>query len=183
MVDLQEIERVRANADCLCSPDEVEQAIARLAETITGDLAEANPVLLCVLNGGIIVTGKLLPQLPFLLELDTVHATRYRGKTQGDQLDWLQKPSTPLKGRHVLLLDDVLDEGVTLAAIQAFCREEGALSVKIAVLVDKQLPQPKPCRADYVGLTAPNRYIFGYGMDYKGYLRNAPGIFACKETA
>ncbi|HHJ38683.1 MAG: hypoxanthine-guanine phosphoribosyltransferase [Methylothermaceae bacteria B42] len=183
MVDLREIAKVRVNADRLYTPDEVEQAITRLADTITRDLAEANPVLLCVLNGGIIVTGKLLPQLPFLLELDTVHASRYRGKTHGSQLRWLQKPSIPLKGRHVLLLDDVLDEGITLAAIQTFCREEGALSVKIAVLVDKQLPQPKPCRADFVGLTAPNRYIFGYGMDYKGYLRNAPGIFACKDTS
>lgn len=183
MPDLGEIERVRRTADCLYSVTETEAALDRLADAITGRLADRNPLLLCVLNGSIVVTGKLLPRLPFLLELDSVHASRYRGETSGSELHWLQEPKVELRGRTVLLVDDVLDEGVTLAALQAYCRQQGAAEALIAVLVDKQLARPKPCRADFVGLTAPDRYIFGYGMDYKGYLRNAPGIFACREKS
>lgn len=178
MVDLGEIERVHAEAECLYSQAEVETAISRLAGSVRRDLDDANPVVLCVLNGGIIVTGKILPQLDFPLELDSVHASRYRGGTEGGKLRWLHEPATDLRGRTVLLVDDVLDAGVTLAAIREYCRGRGACEVRIAVLVDKLLPAPKPCRADYVGLVCGDRYIFGYGMDYKGYLRNLPGIYA-----
>ncbi|GAB6068355.1 hypoxanthine-guanine phosphoribosyltransferase [Methylothermus subterraneus] len=181
MSPLEEIERVRARAERLYPPEAVEAALARMAREISRDLAALNPVVLCVLNGGIIVTGKLLPQLAFSLELDSVHATRYRGRTQGAKLHWLHEPSLELAGRQVLLVDDVLDVGITLAAIRDYCFSRGALGVKIAVLVDKQLAEPKPCRADYVGLRCGDRYLFGYGMDYKGYLRNAPGIFAVRE--
>ncbi|WP_022949952.1 hypoxanthine-guanine phosphoribosyltransferase [Methylohalobius crimeensis] len=182
MIDLKEVEQVQASADRLYSQIEVEGAISRLADEINRDLSGTDPVVLCVLNGGMIVTGKLVPQLPFFLELDSVHATRYRGKTEGSELHWLHEPAIELAGRTVLLVDDILDAGVTLAAIRDYCLERGAREVKIAVLLDKRLAEPKPCRADYVGLTCEDRYIFGYGMDYKGYLRNAPGIFAVGEA-
>lgn len=181
MIDPKEIERVQASAECLYAQTEVEAAITRLAKEISGDLSGVDPVVMCVLNGGIIVTGKLLPQLSLPLELDSVHATRYRGKIQGKELDWLHEPAIDLTGRVVLLVDDVLDVGVTLAAIRDYCFTRGASGVKIAVLVDKRLSTPKPCQADYVGLVCDDRYLFGYGMDYRGYLRNAPGIFAVRE--
>jgi len=181
MTDLQTVEQIRERAECLYPQAEVEAAIARMAAAIRRDLVTVDPVVLCVLNGAIVVTGKLLPQLPFPLELDSVHATRYRGPTRGRELHWLHEPSVELSGRHVLLVDDVLDEGVTLAAIRNYCLEKGARAVRIAVLVDKRLSMPKPCRADYVGLECDDRYIFGYGMDYQGYLRNLPGIYALPE--
>ena len=89
------------------------------------------------------------------------------------------KPTTPLSGRSVLIIDDVLDEGITLAAIKDYCLEQGAIEAYTAVLVDKLLDHDKPIHADFVGLTVENHYLFGYGMDYKGYLRNAAGIYAC----
>ncbi len=181
MSELAEIERVFRHAERLYTQGEVEAALVQMAGRIEQDLAEANPVILCVLNGGVVLTGKLLPKLNFPLELDSVHATRYRGKTLGAELDWLYEPTIDLAGRTVLLVDDVLDRGVTLAAIRDYCIRRGASAVKIAVLVDKRLAQPKPCQADYVGLVCGDRYLFGYGMDYKGYLRNAPGIFAVRE--
>jgi hypoxanthine phosphoribosyltransferase len=79
------------------------------------------------------------------------------------------------------VIDDILDEGLTLAAIVARCREEGARRVWTAVLVEKQRARAVDFTADFVGLTVPDRYVFGYGMDYKGYLRNARGIYAVAD--
>jgi hypoxanthine phosphoribosyltransferase len=181
MTLLPEIQRVEREAERLFSQEHVEAAIARLAADITAQLGETNPVVLTVLNGGVIFAGKLLTELRFPLEIDSINASRYRGKTAGGEIHWLLKPQLPLLGRTVLLLDDVLDEGVTLAALVAWCQEQGAAAVKVAVLIDKQIGRPRPCEADFAGLQAENRYLFGYGMDYKGYLRNAPGIFACRD--
>ncbi len=178
---LEEIKHVQATADLLHSEQEVEAAIDKMAQEINIALAERNPLLLCVLNGGIPTFGKLLTRLTIPLTIDSINASRYQNQTTGGSIDWLVKPETPLKGRTVLIVDDILDEGITLSAICAYCQEQGATAVYTAVLVDKILDHEKPLTADFVGLTVENRYLFGYGMDYKGYLRNAPGIYACKE--
>lgn len=180
MNQLEEIRKVSAEAECLFSEVEVEAAIARLGAEISQCLESANPIVLTVLNGGIIFAGKLLTHLDFPLELDSIQASRYHGQTQGSHIRWLLKPALPLASRTILIVDDVLDEGITLAEVVAFCREQSAEAVYTAVLVDKDLGTEKPCRADFVGLNAPNLYLFGYGMDYKRYLRNAAGIFACR---
>lgn len=181
MKELDEIKRVEAGADCLYTKAEVEAAIDAMAEKISRLLAESNPVLLCVMNGGIVTAGMLLTRLRFPLTVDAVNVTRYQGKTRGGEISWVQKPATSLKGRTVLIVDDILDEGITLKALYDFCFEKEADAVYSAVLADKILPKEKPARADFVGVRCENRYLFGYGMDYKGYLRNAAGIFACKE--
>ena len=179
---LEEINIVQQQALLLHSADEVEAALDSMAAAITAKLSNSNPLVLCVINGGIIATGKLLPRLDFPLNLDSVHASRYRNATSGSDIHWLFKPTTPLSGRTVLVVDDILDEGHTLEAIVAHCREEGAAEVYSAVLVDKQhdrkaRPNLKP---DFYGLDIPDRFLFGCGMDYKGYWRNAPGIYALK---
>lgn len=179
---LTDIQRVQQQATLLHSQTEIDSAIERMASTINAQLANCNPLVLCVINGGIIVTGQLLPKLKFPLTLDSIHATRYRGATSGSEIHWLFTPSTPLQGRTVLIVDDILDEGHTLQAIHSWCREQGAEAVYSAVLVEKNLGYEKPIQADYVGLTTANHYLFGYGMDYKDYLRNAAGIFACKDN-
>lgn len=178
---LEEIKRVQATADLLHSEQEVEAAIDNMAQEINLALADRNPLVLCVLNGGIPTFGKLLTRLTMPLTIDSINASRYQNQTTGGSIEWLVKPETPLKGRTVLLVDDILDEGITLQAIYAYCREQGATTVYSAVLVDKILDHQKPITADFIGLKVENRYLFGYGMDYKGYLRNVPGIFACKE--
>ncbi|MCU0734053.1 MAG: hypoxanthine-guanine phosphoribosyltransferase [Methylotetracoccus sp.] len=170
---------VRREAETLFSRTEVEAAICRVGAAITARLAERDPVILTVLNGGIIFCGRLLLELSFPLELDSVSVSRYHGLIQGTELEWKLKPSIPLRARSVLLVDDVLDEGITLAELKQFCLAEGAEQVLIAVLVEKKLAREKPCQADFVGLEADDRYLFGYGMDYRNYLRNAAGIFAC----
>ncbi len=179
---LEEIAIVKQQALLLHSAEEVEAALDSMAAAITDKLQYSNPLVLCVINGGIIATGKLLPRLDFPLNLDSVHASRYRNATSGSDIHWLFKPTTPLAGRTVLIVDDILDEGHTLHAIVEYCREQGASAVYTAALFDKYLQVTKPIDPDFIGLTVANHYLFGYGMDYKGYLRNAPGVFACKEV-
>jgi hypoxanthine phosphoribosyltransferase len=178
---LNKIKQVSASAELIYSETQVEAALDDMATAISSALANSNPLVLCVLNGGIVVMGKLLTRLAFPLNIDAINATRYQNQTSGGTVRWLVKPETPLTNRTVLVVDDILDEGITLAEIKDYCLGRGAEAVYTAVLLDKDLGKVKPIHADFVGLTVENRYLFGYGMDYKGYLRNAAGIFACKE--
>ena len=179
---MHEIERVYAEADCLFTAEEVAAALDRMASAITARLAAVNPVVLCVMHGGLIVTGRLLPRLLFPLETGYLHATRYGHDFCGSHLDWRVRPTEDLRSRTVLLVDDILDEGATLAAIIDYCRAEGATEVLTAVLVDKGHDRKASpvLTGDFVGLVSPDRFLFGCGMDYKGYWRNAPGIYAVK---
>ena len=165
-------------AECLHDEATVRAAVARLARGVSATLAGRNPLLLCPMTGGVVLAGQLLPLLDFPLEFDYVHATRYAGALSGGELRWKVIPSTSLAGRHVLIVDDILDRGLTLAALVDFCRQQGAAGVHTLVLVDKQCQREAVIEADFVGLAAPDRYLFGWGMDYKGYLRNVPGIYA-----
>ncbi len=176
----EHVEQVYREADCLYTGAQVEAAIATMGETITAKLEGTNPLLLCVMTGAVIPMGKLLTHLEFPLQIDYIHATRYRGATSGGELHWLARPRMSLAGRTVLVVDDILDEGVTLAAILDECRKQGATAVYSAVLVEKLHDRSNGLKADFVGLQVEDRYVFGYGMDYKDYLRNAPGIFAVK---
>jgi hypoxanthine phosphoribosyltransferase len=180
-VTLDEIRQVRTEADCLFSGAEVEIALDHMAVAIEARYRDGNPLVMCVMNGGLIMTGCLLLRLDFPLEQGYLHATRYRGGTRGGELHWQVVPEHEFTARQVLIVDDILDEGYTLAAIVEYCRAAGAQSVATAVLVEKRHDRKHGIRADYVGLQAPDRYLFGYGMDYKGYLRNARGIFAVKK--
>lgn len=178
---LEEISQILSSADLLYSDADVESAIVRMALEISEDLRETNPVFLCVMNGGIVISGKLLTRLNFPLTLDAVNASRYNNKIAGEEIEWIQKPKTNLKDRAVLIVDDILDEGLTLKAIISYCKKQRASSVYTAVLANKILDKQKPVTANFVGLEVENRYLFGFGMDYKGYLRNANGIYACNN--
>jgi hypoxanthine phosphoribosyltransferase len=169
------------SADCCYTRSQVQATIERLAQVITQDYQDKNPLLLCVMNGGLIFTGELLLKLSFPLQYDYIHATRYTGQTRGGELHWIAESGIPLKDRHILIVDDINDEGITLAAIVEHCKTQNPLSVKTVVLVDKQ-HERKEIKADYQGLSVEDRYVFGYGMDYKDYWRNAPGIFAVKDS-
>lgn len=160
---------------------DIERTLDRLGAEITARLAGTYPVALCVMGGAVVFAGQLLPRLAFPLQFDYLHATRYRGGTRGGEIEWCALPRGEVQGRVVLLLDDILDEGHTLAAVKAKLLELGALRIEVAVLAEKLLDHEKPIRADYVGLTLPNRYVFGMGMDVHGLWRNLPGIHALRE--
>ena len=181
-VDLAHIRQVMSEADCLYDEAQMEAAIKQVAAAINSELAERNPVVFCVMNGGLIFAGKLLPQLNFPLEVSYLHATRYRSETTGGELFWKAKPELSFMDRDVLIIDDILDEGHTLSAIVDFCHHAGARQVHTAVLIDKDHDRKASpgLKANYEGLPCVDRYVFGYGMDYKGYWRNAAGIYAVK---
>lgn len=177
------IKEVFEKATCLFTKNQVEAALDKMGQEIHTVLADEHPIVLCVMIGGVIPTASLLARLDFPLELDYVHATRYLGKTQGEELQWKKEPNSNLKDRTVLIVDDILDRGHTLTAIVEYCKKQGARKVYTAVLVDKvgvRAADALP-RADFTGLEVDDHYIFGYGMDYKEYLRNAPGIYVIAD--
>lgn len=180
-ITADEAQRVYREAECLYTADQVQQAIDRMAVQITEQVHDTDPLILCVMTGGIIPVGQLLPRLNFPLQLDYVHATRYSGETAGGTLRWIAKPRASLKDRVVVVIDDIFDEGITLAAIVRACIEDGARHVYSAVLVNKVHTRKSDLKVDFIGLDVDDRYVFGFGMDYKGYLRNAKGIFAARE--
>jgi len=179
---LKEIAVVQQHSRCLLDASSVDNILDSLAKDITVVCADKNPVVLCVMTGAVVITGLLLPRLSFPLELDYVHVTRYQNGTKGGDLNWIKEPSVSLLNRQVIILDDVLDEGFTLKSIIAYCEEKGASACYSAVLVNKKLQTTKPVMADFVGLTMGSEYLYGLGMDYKGYLRNTMGIYACPDN-
>ncbi len=178
----EDIKKVEQSCRELFSKNQVETALDKMATEINASLSETNPIILCTVIGGIIPTGLLLPRLNFPLQLDYIHATRYRGETKGGHLHWVKQPEIELSDRTVLIIDDILDEGHTLEAIIDYCQAEGAKKILTAVLIEKNLPsRPGLTKADFTGLIADNEYLVGYGMDYKGYLRNLDSISAINE--
>lgn len=177
-----EMQIVFDEADCLKSSEEITGLINAMALEIQKQLLDTNPLILCVMNGGIVLSGQLMPLLNFPLEFDYIHATRYRENTKGSELEWIHEPKKSLNNRTVLLIDDIYDEGVTLKELKDYCQRHGAEKVYIAVLVEKIRPRnlEQTISLDFVGMKIEDRYVFGYGMDYKGYWRNAPGIYAVK---
>jgi hypoxanthine phosphoribosyltransferase len=159
----------------------VSAAVQRLAGEITAALAGEYPLALSVMGGGVVFTGQILPLLAFPLEFDYLHVTRYRDSTRGGAVEWKVLPRVPVKDRVVLVLDDILDEGETLAAVRDVILERGARACYCAVFADKAIGRPKPLTADFIGISVPNRYVFGFGMDVNGAWRNLPEIYALKE--
>lgn len=168
-------------AECLHDAATIQAALDTLAGQISEELAGQNPVVLTVMGGALIFAGHLLTRLSFPLECEYVHASRYRGALTGGEIVWKVRPPESVRGRTVLVLDDILDEGFTLAAIQRALLDAGAKRVYLAVMVEKHLGRQKPIAADYVGLTVPDRYVFGFGMDVEGSWRNLPAIYALPE--
>lgn len=174
--------RVLSEADCLANQQVVEDTIVKLARQITERIGKQNPLVLCIMNGGLIFTGQLLTRLNFPLEVGYLHVSRYGMASSGGELEWVAPFRMELSDRTVLLVDDILDEGVTLLALMEECRRRGAREVLSAVLVEKQHDRKARAsfRADFTGLKVPDRFVFGYGLDYEGCWRNAPGIYAAK---
>lgn len=181
-IDARQAWEVLRRADCLYTAAAVEAKLDELAAAVTQRLGHADPIVVCVLSGGMVPFGLLLPRLRFPFRIDYVHATRYGQQLHGGELEWIAGPHVPARDRTVLLVDDILDEGTTLAGIEARYRTDGARDVCKAVLVVKDRPRTHDVKIEFPGLLVPDRYVFGYGMDYKGYLRNAAGIYAEAET-
>lgn len=179
---LEQIVKVKNNANCLWSAEQLAPVYERLAREIERDMAQSNPLVLCVMNGGLFLTAEILQRLDFPLQLNYVHATRYQDELQGGHIDWVHFPVDKVNGRVVLIVDDILDVGITLQAIQQACHSAGAAQVRSLVLAVKQHNRRiEGVSADYIGVDVEDRYVFGCGMDYKGYHRNLKGIYAVND--
>lgn len=168
-------------ADLIHSAQAVSDTVRRMAEEISAQLADRQPLVLCVMGGATVFAGQLLPLLEFPLDFDYVQVSRYGEAIRGGQMVWKVPPPVNVKGRVVLVLDDILDEGITLAEIRASVLALGAAACFSAVFVEKEIGRSRPIQADFVGLRVPDRYVFGFGMDVHGAWRNLPAIYALKE--
>jgi hypoxanthine phosphoribosyltransferase len=177
----REAQRLLEEAELLFPTEAVNAAVERMARDISLQLGDEFPVVLSVMGGAAVFTGRLLPLLAFPLEFGAIEVTRYNNDIQGRDIAWRLAPRDNVRGRTVLVVDDILDEGITLAAIRAKLLEMGAARVLCAVFADKDIGRGKPAQADFVGVTVPNRYVFGFGMDAYGLWRNLPAIYALKE--
>lgn len=169
-------------AERIATVEEVREAYARMAEAVNDRYGNQEIVLVVVMNGGLICAAHLAERLGMPVLFDYLHVSRYRGETRGDALHWIARPQQDLRDRHVLIVDDILDEGPTLGAILQYCQDAGAATVAAAVLVEKSHGRRVPgVNADFVGLQVPDRYVFGCGMDLREGLRHLPDIWALSE--
>ena len=179
----QSTQALLESAELLFTEAECRAALQKVADAISHDLSDKYPLLLPVMGGAVVFTGQLLPLLRFPLDFDYVHVSRYGDKLQGGNFNWLRMPNPEqIAGRHVVILDDILDEGHTLLAVKQWCEDQGAAEVRIAVLAEKLHDRcVDGICADYIGVEVPDRYVFGFGMDYYEQGRNLPAIYALKD--
>ena len=181
MLSNQEARITLQQAELIVSAEEVQAAVVRVAHEINAALADVHPLVLSVMGGAVVFTGQLLPLLTFPLDFDYVHVSRYGNGQQGGELHWRVEPRENVRGKIVLVVDDILDEGETLAAVKQRVLELGAVGFYCAVFADKANGKNKPIRADFVGVELPDRFLFGFGMDIHGAWRNLPAIYAMKD--
>lgn len=169
-------------ADCLVSAQQLDETLDSMAQAISERLKERAPLVLVVMNGGLIPAAELLVRLDFPLEVDYLHATRYGNETVGGTLSWKVYPATSVENRCVLIIDDIFDQGHTLAAISTYLREHGAAEVLSAVTINKLHDRKVDFLPDFIGIEVADRFLYGFGMDYQGFFRNLKGIYAVKES-
>lgn len=182
MLSNQDARILLGKAELIRSEERVQAALRHVAHTINTTLAGQHPLVLSVMGGAVVFTGQLLPMLDFPLDFDYLHVSRYGNAELGGELHWKVAPRENVRGKVVLVLDDILDEGKTMHAIKQRVMELGASKFYCAVFADKENGKTKPIRADFVGMELPNRFVFGFGMDVHGAWRNLPAIYALKEN-
>ncbi|MBA3582365.1 MAG: hypoxanthine-guanine phosphoribosyltransferase [Gammaproteobacteria bacterium] len=183
MITPREASHILKQAEVIYTEAEIQASISKAAQLIAAETpADTSLLLICVMSGGVYFSAELMKRFTLPVEFDYLHATRYRGETSGKEVQWIQRPHTSLHHRHVLIVDDILDEGYTLKSILTDCRAEQPASLRVATLTWKNhARRVAGLDVDYIGLELPDRYVFGCGMDYKGYHRNLNAVYAAAE--
>ncbi len=178
----QQAREILAHAELIFDEDAVQAGVDRVAADLNARFdhadSEAYPLVLGVMGGAVVFAGQLLTRLKFPLEFDYIHVTRYGNQHQGGHIEWKVEPRADVRGRTLIVLDDILDEGETLAHVKQRLLDMGAKEVLLTVFADKDIGKSKPVTADYIGLTLPDKFVIGFGMDAYGYWRNLGSIWA-----
>lgn len=177
----QRAREILQQAEMMYTPEQVQTALHEVAKKINARFADSHPLVLSVMGGAVVFSGQLLPLLDFPLDFDYVHVSRYGDARHGGAMRWKVEPHENVRGRIVLVLDDILDEGHTMEALRQRVMKLGASKFYCAVFADKQIARKKPIHPDFTGIELPDRFVFGYGMDIEGAWRNLPAIYAVKE--
>lgn len=181
-MQLDRAQQVHQDADLLFDEDSVEVAIADLAARVAQDNSKDFPLVLCVMNGGLYLTGQLMRHWNFPMTIDYVHATRYRLATLGNDVLWKAYPQNELKDRNVIIIDDIFDQGYTLQEIKSYCVKHGARKITSVFLIRKTHQRRKAdIQPDHVGLECEDCYVYGVGMDLNGHFRNLSSIYSIAE--
>lgn len=178
MVHRRSPDTVLASARLIHSERAVAGAIDRMADRMSSSISDKDPVILAVMNGGAFIAAELCKRFAFPYEFDYVHLTRYGRRLVGGDIEWRVPPSDTVKGRTVVIVDDVLDRGTTLRALLEALTGAGATEILTAVLVRKRIGErvDRP-GIDFVGLETDDIYLFGCGMDVAGYWRGLPALY------
>lgn len=156
---------------------EIEATVRRLASEISSDYRNKNPLLLGILRGSFVFLADLIRHLDFPLEVDFIGLSSYGSSTQtSGKIKVVKKLETPVRGRHVLVVEDIVDSGLTTTFLLDYLQKEKPASVKICALSDKPSRREVPVNIDYLGFTVPDKFLVGYGLDANQKFRNLPDI-------
>jgi hypoxanthine phosphoribosyltransferase len=166
----------------LFSRTEIASTVNKLASAITLDYREKNPLLIGILKGSFVFLADLIRQLDFPLEVEFVRLSSYGSGTQtSSKVKIVHGLKSVVKGRHVLVVEDIVDTGITLAYFLDYLKKKKPASLKLCALTEKPSRRRVPIKIDYLGLTVPNKFIVGYGIDCDEKYRNLPDICALEE--
>ena len=166
----------------LFTRDEIEATVKKLAAEIRQDYHDKRPLLIGVLKGSFMFLADLIRLLDFPLEVEFVRLSSYGGGTEtSGRIKLVQGVQTKIKDRHVLVVDDIIDTGLTTAFVLDYLKQKKPASLKLCTLTDKPARRKTPINIDYCGLTVPNKFIVGYGLDWDERFRYLPDIYVMED--
>ncbi len=161
----------------LIKRQEIEREVARLARAIEHDYKDNNPLLIGILKGSFIFLADLVRKIDMPLEVDFIRLSSYGSQTESSgQIKVLSRLNEPVEGRHVLVVEDIIDTGLTTAYFIKYLKRKRPASVRLCALTEKPSRRKTDVQIDYIGFTVPDKFIVGYGIDWNGKYRNLPNI-------
>jgi len=156
---------------------EIQAAVRRVAEDINRDIADKNPLFICVLNGAFMFAGDLMKTVNFPCEITFIKLSSYEGLYTTGAVKEIIGLNESVVGRNVVVVEDIVDTGITMERILSSLRAKGAKDIRVATFLQKPDALQRDIRVDYVAMKIPNDFIVGYGLDYDGYGRNLKDIY------
>ena len=168
--------------ELLYTEQQIQQRVAEMGEQISKDFAGRNPLVVCVLKGAFMFLSDLMKRITIPVELDFMAISSYGASTKSSGVVKIIKDlDIPVDGRHVLIVEDIIDSGLTLSYLIDVLERRNALTVTVAAMFDKPARRTVDLKADYTGFTLPDGFVVGYGLDYAEKYRNLPYLGILKE--